>query len=111
MMVMTTYTKLKGMWNEFASYSKVPNCTSGAKYDLLREREEEKLHQFFMGLDDALSGTVRSQILNLDPLPTMNKSYAMITKKERHRKMMRGRDTQIEEIAKAVTTPGKWEGI
>ncbi|KAK4428871.1 hypothetical protein Salat_1187000 [Sesamum alatum] len=44
MAVIAYYTKLKELWDELASYSKVANCTCGATHDFIREREEEKLH-------------------------------------------------------------------
>ncbi|XP_020254024.1 uncharacterized protein LOC109831094 [Asparagus officinalis] len=78
--VMTYYTRLRSMWDELCRYSRVSSCTCEVVHDFLHEHEEEKLHQFLMGLDDAIFGIVRSQILNMEPLPLVNKAYAMIAK-------------------------------
>ncbi|XP_020265950.1 uncharacterized protein LOC109841405 [Asparagus officinalis] len=110
MSVMAYYTQLKSMWDELYNYSKVPNCTCGAAHDFLREHEEEKLHQFLMGLDDAIFGTVRSQILNMEPLPPLNKAYAMISKEERHRSIVRGQEERPEVMAMTVNATAKGRG-
>lgn len=67
--------------------------------EFIRECEEEKLHQFVMGLDDVMFGMVQSQILNMDPLPTINKAYALITLEERHRSIVCGQEERIEGLA------------
>ena len=45
--------------------------------------EEEKIHQFLMGLDSNVYGTMRSNILVLEPLPNLNKVYAFVAQEER----------------------------
>ncbi|RVW83463.1 hypothetical protein CK203_051726 [Vitis vinifera] len=80
------------MWDELNQYIKIPECTCGAAQAIMKSREDEKAHQFLMGLDDTTFGTVRSSILALDPLPTLGKIYAMVTQEERHRSMARGAD-------------------
>ncbi|KAK8944295.1 hypothetical protein KSP39_PZI008246 [Platanthera zijinensis] len=98
--VMHYYTKLKGMWDELHSYSTVPSYTCGAVQAFVKEHEEEKLHQFLMGLDDATFGTKRSQILSMDPLPT--KAYTIVTCEERHHTIARGQDDRLENITLAT---------
>lgn len=36
----------------------------------------KKVHQFLMGLDDTLHGIVRTNMLVVDPLPTVNRLYS-----------------------------------
>ncbi|XP_068466567.1 uncharacterized protein [Phaseolus vulgaris] len=74
MVVATYFGKLKVLWDEFANSDKIPSCTCGGckcgiGAQLEKRREEEKVHQLLMGLDDASYGTVRSNILASDPLP------------------------------------------
>ncbi|KAB5524575.1 hypothetical protein DKX38_022324 [Salix brachista] len=76
------YTKLKGLWDELAAYSTVPLCSCGAGKQIWAERETEKVHQFLMGLNDQY-GIIRSQILNMEPFPSINKAYAFVTKEEK----------------------------
>ena len=90
MTVAAYYAKIKGMWDELNQYIEIPECTCGAAQAIVKSREDEKAHQFLMGLDDTTFGTMRSSILALDPLPTLGKIYAMVTQEERHRSMARG---------------------
>jgi hypothetical protein len=81
------------MWDELSNYSHVPmckcgGCTCGAATGLMKEREEEKTHQFLMGLDDSVFETVRSNILSMDSLPSLNKVYAMVIHEERYRRLV-----------------------
>ena len=47
------------------------------------EFQQQQVYQFLMGLtlNDSYS-TVRSQILAMDPLPTVNKAYSLILQEE-----------------------------
>ncbi|KAJ4808040.1 Retroelement pol polyprotein-like [Rhynchospora pubera] len=105
--VVTYYTRLKGMWDELSSYTPVPTCTCGGctcnvTAIFSKEKEEEKIHQFLMGLDDSIFGTVRSNILSMDPLPNLSKVYSMVVQEERHRSVVRGREERREAVGFAV---------
>ncbi|XP_010274487.1 PREDICTED: uncharacterized protein LOC104609798 [Nelumbo nucifera] len=95
------------IWEELANYEQIPtcicagcNCNIAAKLE--KRREEERVHQFLMGLDDAVYGTVRSNILGTDPLPNLNKVYAMVIQEERLRAMTRGKEEKREAMSFAV---------
>jgi len=82
------YGKLKVLWDELANYDQIPKCTCGGckcsiGSQLEKWREEEKVHQFLMGLDDASYATVRLSILATDPLPSLNHVYIMLIQEER----------------------------
>ena len=55
-----------------------------------------------MGLDDTLYGTVRSNLLAQDPLPTLNKVYATLVQEERLRGITRVTEEHGEAMAFAV---------
>ncbi|WVZ16525.1 hypothetical protein V8G54_009507 [Vigna mungo] len=66
----------------------IPRCScGGCKCDIAskleKRREEERVHQFLMGLGDASYGTVRSNVLIGDPLPSLNRVYAILVQEER----------------------------
>lgn len=42
--------------------------------DLIKQNEEEKVHQFLMGLDDAIFGIVRSNIWHMDTISNIKKA-------------------------------------
>ena len=102
MTIIAYYSKLKGIWDELNSYSRVPECTCGAAKEFIRERDEERIHQFLMGLNDDIFGTIRSQILSTDPLPTLGRIHSMITQEERHGTVARGREDRRENMAFAI---------
>ncbi|XP_074270640.1 uncharacterized protein LOC141594527 [Silene latifolia] len=51
----------------------------------IARQDNERLHKFLMGLDASLYGTIRSNQLALDPLPTLNRAYQVVLQKERLR--------------------------
>ncbi|GKV06325.1 hypothetical protein SLEP1_g18226 [Rubroshorea leprosula] len=78
-------------------------CTCGAKKEFTRTRETEKVHQFLMGLNENFS-TIHSQILNMEPLPSLNKVYSMATKEEKQQMVSASRSPAIEAMALAEKT-------
>lgn len=85
--MITYFGRLKALWDELNNYNRVPvcnyaGCTCGISAEIERKREEERVHQLLMGLDEEGFGTVRSNILSTEPLPNMNRTYAMIVQQE-----------------------------
>lgn len=66
------------------------------------QKNEEKLHQFTIGLDDIVFNTITSQILEMDQLPTITNAYTMIIKKERCRIVVRNKETRTLAVAFAT---------
>ncbi|MCI07384.1 hypothetical protein A2U01_0028451, partial [Trifolium medium] len=95
--VVAYYSKLKTLWDELANYEQIPickckGCTCGITSKLEKRREEEKVHQFLMGLDDAAYGNVRSNMLASDPLPSLNRIYSAAVQEERVRSITRTKE-------------------
>ena len=87
-LTMTEYfTKMKELWDELGTYQIMPRCTCnykcGAAKGVTKIVEEEKVHQFHMGLNSTKYKLIRSNILSMEPLPTLNKAYAGISCEER----------------------------
>ncbi|KAL0446294.1 UNVERIFIED_CONTAM: Retrovirus-related Pol polyprotein from transposon RE1 [Sesamum latifolium] len=61
-------------------------CVCDSNRAKQEEIEEDHLMQFLMGLSEPYDN-IRSQILVLDPLPSVNKAYSMILRVERQRKV------------------------
>lgn len=80
------FTKLKALWEELNNFR--PQCVCGKCSKGVKKLES--FHQmdyvliFLMGLNDSFA-QVRSQILLLDPLPSINKVFALIVHEERQR--------------------------
>ena len=108
--VMAYYGKLKKFWDELNNYERIPvcecrGCTCNITSTLIKKQEDEKVHQFIMGLDDVVFGTICSNILSTEPLPNMSQVYAMIIREERHKAVARTREERHENaVSFAVRT-------
>ncbi|KAF7813102.1 uncharacterized protein G2W53_034078 [Senna tora] len=85
------YNKLHRCWDEMDRIMPMPTCTYGKCTCGLKKKVADmlasiKLLQFLMGLNPAYD-VVRTQILNLDTLPTVNKAFAMVVTDEAQREI------------------------
>jgi len=62
-------------------------CKCGVRSKMVTTIEDEKAHQFLMGLNDE-PYSHRSQILVLEPLPSIDRMFNMVSQEENHRKVM-----------------------
>ncbi|WVZ20696.1 hypothetical protein V8G54_008018 [Vigna mungo] len=82
------YTKLKILWKEMELYRCVLTCTCltpcvcGLLSRLHKEREDDYVIRFLRGLNDNYA-QVRSQIMMLDPMPSIVKTFSMVLQHER----------------------------
>ncbi|XP_012836458.1 PREDICTED: uncharacterized protein LOC105957084 [Erythranthe guttata] len=81
------FTKLKAIWDELSNFR--PSCTCGActcggVQKLNEHYNLEHVMAFLMGLNESLTST-RGQILLMDPLPPINKVFALVSQEERQR--------------------------
>lgn len=83
---------------------KVPTCTCGATEKIMKMLDEDKAHQFLMGLDDDLYSTVLSQILATDPLPSLDWMFNMVQQEESHKKMMCQYNINLEQVVTFVVS-------
>lgn len=89
-LTLATYSNnLKKLWEEMKCLEPKPRCTcSGCKCDIYKKQDEieyaNHVMQFLMGLNDSYNVMV-SNILLLDPLPTFNKTYSIISRVERRK--------------------------
>ncbi|KAA8515037.1 hypothetical protein F0562_018177 [Nyssa sinensis] len=105
--IITYYGRLKTLWDELNNYDQIPvytctGCRCNLTAELERKREEERVHQFLMGLDKEVYGTVRSNILSIEPLPNLNRVYVMVVQQERVRTMTRTREERGNPMSFAV---------
>ncbi|KAJ8626505.1 hypothetical protein MRB53_019812 [Persea americana] len=101
------YGILKKLWDELLTYVPTRNCTcSKCECNLnsfwVQEREEERVHQFLMGLDDAAFGTLRSNIMAQDPLPPMNRVYSLVIQEEKLKTVVTSREAPTDSLALAA---------
>lgn len=74
---------------------------------LEKQREEEKVHQLMMALDDTLYGIVRFNVLAIVPLSLLSIVYATLVREERIRAISQGKEEQGDVIAFASQARGR----
>jgi len=75
--VVEFYSKISDLWVERGNHEKVPyytckGCGCNAANKIVQMHEQEKAHQFLMGLNDDTYSSIRSQILMHDLLPSLD---------------------------------------
>ncbi|XP_071740276.1 uncharacterized protein [Rutidosis leptorrhynchoides] len=83
------YTKLRSLWDEIDSILPIPKCScKGCTCDIGKKtsglKENERIYEFLMGLDDQFS-VIKTQILAMNPVPNLGNVYHLISEDERHR--------------------------
>ena len=83
------FTKLKIIWEELNNYRPVCSCSKcscGGHKEMIVYHQMEYVMSFLMGLNDSFS-QIRGQILLMDPLPPINKVFALVSQEEHQRKI------------------------
>lgn len=81
------FASLKILWDELDSYRPIPICTCPLQCVCLSMRNardfrlEDQIMQFLTGLNDQFS-IVQTQILLMEPLPTLNRVYSLVLQEE-----------------------------
>lgn len=76
------YGRLCQLWDEFQVYKPMPACSCSAVTEISKYREEEKLHQFIMGLDDSKFGSVCTTLVGSDMLSSLGEAYSRVIRGE-----------------------------
>ncbi|XP_040951561.1 uncharacterized protein [Gossypium hirsutum] len=79
------FTKLRLLWDEYDALVRPFACGCPQSRQNVKHVEQQHLFQFLMGLNDSYSA-VRSQILLISPLPSVNHAYSMLMQEESQRK-------------------------
>ena len=97
------FTQLKVLWDQLKSYSPFPSCTCGKCVCNVNKRlsdlqVRESVLKFLMGLNDSFS-QVRSQVLLMDPLPSVSKVYALLIQEEMQRSVTNQSGVKVDSTA------------
>jgi len=85
--VLDYFTEMKALWDELHSHRPLPNCNCPfqCKCDVVKVpktyRIEDQLIQFLTGLNEQFS-VVKTQVLLMDPLPSLNKVFSLVIQEE-----------------------------
>lgn len=96
--VIDYYGRMAVMWEELQTYRLPPACTCSAATVYEKEREDERVHQFIMGLDDSRFGNVVTAIIEADELPDLGKTYAKVIREEARLNTSKSRETNQEAL-------------
>ncbi|KAI3516445.1 hypothetical protein L1887_15360 [Cichorium endivia] len=105
------YTKLRGIWDEIQSVLPMPTCeckkcTCGVGKRLTELQDKERLYEFLLGLD-AEFATIRTQILAMQPTPTLGACYHLVAEDEQQRAVTASRRTTNDSTAFQAFIPTK----
>lgn len=95
----TYYGKITKLWTSLADYQQAKTLE-----EIEKQREEDKLHQFLMGIDESLYGVVKSSLLSRTPLPTLDEAYNILTQDEESKSLSRFHEDRAGGVSFAVQT-------
>lgn len=74
------YSSLKKLWDELENYTQLPISAINPEISIILTvaREEEKVYQFLMGLNDEIFRTVRSNIVLQELIPRVKQVLTRI---------------------------------
>ncbi|XP_074317247.1 uncharacterized protein LOC141653392 [Silene latifolia] len=111
--ISTYFTRLKYVWDEFASMEMNPRCSCtcncGAQEKQLLFQESQRVVQFLMGLNDSYA-VIRSTILMQNPLPKMSVIYNNLLQEERQREIHNSTQFQADSYAMMGKNMGNYKG-
>jgi len=82
------FTQLTTLWEEIQNFRPIRDCTCaipctcGVASDLKKYNEQDKVIKFLKGLNEQYAH-VRSQIMLIDPLPDLDKTFSLVLQQER----------------------------
>ncbi|XP_075512742.1 uncharacterized protein LOC142548320 [Primulina tabacum] len=82
--VTTYYTRLRTLWDELKDFQPVSVCNCGSMKDWMNFQNQECVMQFLMGLNESYA-QIRAQILMMDPVPIISKTFSLVVQEERQR--------------------------
>ncbi|XP_021745451.1 uncharacterized protein LOC110711386 [Chenopodium quinoa] len=100
------FAKIKVLWDQLDDVNPIPVCTcSGCVCNLtgkfLKIQQDSRLLQFLMKLKDEYK-QVRSNILMMQPLPTLTLAYRMLLQEQKHKQISDHNTTSTDGFAFAA---------
>ncbi|XP_076957927.1 uncharacterized protein LOC143633523 [Bidens hawaiensis] len=80
--IATYFAKMKSNWDELNAINTIPSCTCGAAHAFAKINEDQRLIQFLVGLNPSYD-MIKSNILMMQPLPSINHAYVILMQDEK----------------------------
>ncbi|XP_058784440.1 uncharacterized protein LOC131659245 [Vicia villosa] len=77
------FTQLKTLWDELNSIAPVSPCICGNAKSILDQQNQDRAMKFLKGVHDCFLA-VHSQILLMDPFPSIQRIYNLVPQEEKH---------------------------
>ena len=108
--VTSFFTGLQTAWDQLLNFRPLPccacgKCTCGVNDKITSFQHQDSLMQFLNGLNDAYS-QVRTQILMMEPIPSLDKAFSLVIQEERQRALGFNVNSSVESTALAVKNQG-----
>ncbi|XP_020867402.1 uncharacterized protein LOC110224763 [Arabidopsis lyrata subsp. lyrata] len=101
--VIDYYGKIAKLWDELYTYKPLPVCSCGGctcevYQTIAKEREEEKVNQFVMGLDESRFANVIHAITDASPTPSLEEAYSRVIREEQRNFVAKAREQQQDAV-------------
>ncbi|XP_058761234.1 uncharacterized protein LOC131634587 [Vicia villosa] len=96
------YSKIKGLWEELAEFRPIHQCVCGGVNPLIEHIDREYVLTFLLGLNESFN-LIRSQILLMDPFPSVSRVFSLVIQEEKQRVVNAITSENNENLAYAVT--------
>lgn len=90
------FAKLKQLWTEFDALIPCPGCGYEESKKYVEYFEYQRMLQFLMGLNESYAQS-SNRILNMSPIPSINKAYSIIISEE-SRRSLANHTTNVSEV-------------
>nr|XP_019068965.1 uncharacterized protein LOC109120058 [Solanum lycopersicum] len=100
------YTNIKRLWEELATLDTTQCtclCTCGGKNKLHKAKQDRRLIQFLMGLNEVYT-IVRGSILMMNPLPTMSQTFSILVQEEKQREIKPHSRVHLDSTSLSAST-------
>ena len=104
--MITFFTDLQAAWDQLLNLRPLPSslcgkCTCVVNDKISHLYHQDSIMQFLNGLNDCYS-QVKTQILMMEPVPSIDKAFSLVIQEERQRSSTFNGTTSIESAALAV---------
>ncbi|KAK0596272.1 hypothetical protein LWI29_014234 [Acer saccharum] len=80
------FTQLKSLWDELSSIISITPCICGNAKSNIDQQHQDRAMEFLQGPHDRFS-TIRSQILLMEPFPSIQRIYNMVRQEEKQQEI------------------------
>ena len=104
------FTSLQASWDQLLNFRPLPccscgKCTCGVNNKITNLQHQDSLMQFLNGLNDSYS-QVRTQILMIEPITSIDKAFSLVIQEERQRCLGFNVNPSVESTALAAKNQG-----